>query len=149
MQILALNQLSALSTGADLWVCPDITNSHWSAQLDWQLNHQIRKGQSYKTQVLDAEVKGLLYENQISWNDVSAISDNLLISSSFQLPSRWVLVIPWNGQLQKWVMSVVQHWEKIGKPSLRIFLPQNIALADFSREWQKATDYLGLTVVLD
>lgn len=149
MAILSLNQLSALSPGADMWICPDLSNSHWSVELDWHLNHQIRKGFAHKTQSIAAEVKGLLYENQISWTDVQAGAENLMIASSFQLPARWVLVLPWNGQLQKWVQGVFQHWEKLGKPQARIFLPQNIALADFSRDWQKLSDFLDLTVVLD
>lgn len=149
MAILSLNHLSALSPGADMWVCPDLSNSHWSVELDWHLNHQIRKGLEHKTQVLDASVKGLLYENQMSWNDIQAASDNLMIASSYQLPARWTLVIPWNGQLQKWVHSVFQHWENLGQPTARVFLPQNIAMADFSREWQKLSRYLDLTVVLD
>lgn len=149
MAILSLNQLSALSPGADMWICPDIGNSHWSVELDWHLNHQIRKGLSHKTQMLDAQVKGLLYENQMISTDIQATTTNLMVGSSFQLPARWVLVIPWNGQLQKWVQSVFQHWETLGKPTARIFLPQNIAMADFSREWQKLSNYLDLTVVLD
>ena len=149
MAILSLNQLSALSPGADMWICPDLLNSHWAVELDWHLNHQIIKGLAHKTQSLDAEVKGLLYENQMSWNDIQAGAENLMIASSFQLPARWVLVLPWNGQLQKWVQSVFQHWKSLGEPQARIFLPQNIAMADFSREWQKLSKYLDLTVVLD
>ncbi len=149
MAILSLNQLSALSPGADMWVCPDLLNSRWATQLDWHLNHQMRKGLAHKTQMLDANVKGLLYENQISWNDVQAHSENLMVACSLQLPARWVLVLPWNGQLQKWVQSIFQNWENLSKPQARIFLPQNIAMADFSRNWQKVSDYLDLTVVLD
>lgn len=149
MAILSLNQLSALSPGADIWFCPDLLNSHWTQELDWHLNHQIRKGVAHKTQLLDAKVKGLLYENQMHWTDVQAANENLMVACSFQLPSRWVILLPWNGMLQKWVQAVFQHWEKLGKPSARVFLPQNIAMADFSREWQKLSDYLDLTVVLD
>ena len=149
MPILSLNQLSALSTGADLWICPDTMNSHWAVEIDWQLNHQIRKGLAHKTQAMDAEVKGLLYENQISWNDIQAATNSLMIACSFQLPARWTLVLPWNGQLQKWVQSVFQHWKNLKEPTLRIFLPQNIAMADFSREWQKLSDFHDITIVLD
>jgi hypothetical protein len=149
MPILSLNHLSALSTGADLWICPDTMNSHWSVQLDWHLNHQIRKGLAHKTQVLDAEVKGLLYENQISWHDIQAATDSLMVACSFQLPARWTLVLPWNGQLQKWVQNVFQHWKNLGQPVFRLFLPQNIKMAEFSREWQKLTDFHDITVVLD
>jgi hypothetical protein len=147
--ILSLNQLSALSPGADMWICPDLSNSHWAVDLDWHLNHQIRKGYNYNTPKLDAEVKGLLYENQMISTDIHAPTQNLMIASSVQLPARWVLVLPWNGQLQKWVQNVFQHWENLNKPTARIFLPQNIAMADFSRDWQKLSDYLDLTVVLD
>ncbi len=149
MSILSLNQLSSLSAGADLWICPDPLNSRWSAKIDWHLNHQIQKGLAYKTQPMGAEVKGLLYESQMSWSDIQAASDSLMIASSFQLPARWTLVLPWNGQLQKWVQLVFQHWKKLGQPQFRIFLPQNLATADFIREWQKLTDFHELTVVLD
>lgn len=147
--MVALNKLSALTTGADLWICPDPQNSQWAQRLDWQLNHQIQKGLIHKTQVLDNQVKGLLYENQMSWSDVQATADNLLISSSYQLPARWVLVLPWNGQRTKWVSSVFSHWDQLQKPSLRVFLPHNLAQVEFAQEWQKLSDFVELTMVLD
>jgi hypothetical protein len=149
LSMVALNQLSALTPGADLWICPDTQNSQWAQKLDWQLNHQIQKGLSHKTQVLDNQVKGLLYENQITWADVQAPHENLLISSSLQLPTRWVLVLLWNGQRAKWVGSVFSHWQQLQKPSLRVFLPQNLAQNEFAQEWQKLTDFVDLTMVLD
>jgi hypothetical protein len=117
--------------------------------LDWHLNHQIRKGLAHTSKLIDTEMKGLLYENQIVCPDIQAASENLMVASSIQLPCRWVLVMTWNGQLQRWVQNVFQHWEKLGSPSTRVFLPQNIAVVDFSGAWQKFSNFSDLTVVLD
>jgi hypothetical protein len=147
--VIALNKMGAMKTGSDLWVCADPLNSTWSQKLDWQLNHQIQKGLAHKSQLLDNQVKGLLYQNQIRWQDLSAANDHLLILSSYQLPARWVLVVPWNGQLDKWIESGLQHWKQLQKPSLRFFLPQNVSKDDFAQSWQGQSDFVDLTVVLD
>lgn len=149
MDILSLNQLSALGPGADLWICADLANSKWTGELDWHLNHQIRKGLSHQSRQLSTDMTNLLQENQISWANIQAKDENLLVSSSVQLPARWVLVLPWKSQLGEWVQQAFEHWKSLGQPQVRFFLPQNIALAEFSREWRRLSDYFELTVVLD
>ncbi len=149
MPILPLNQLSALSSGAELWVCPDLSNSKWTQEIDWYLNHQIRKGTRHKLPVLGPEMKGLLYENQMAWTDISALSQVLLIATDLQLPNRWVMLVDWNGQLSKWCQQIVSHWKDLSYPSLRVFLPTGISTSEISREWQKLSDHQDLTVVLD
>jgi len=149
MPILPLNQLSAFSAGADLWVCPDIQNSKWTQELDWHLNHQIRKGVQHRMPSLGPEMKGLLYENQIAWTDVNAPTQDLLISTDIQLPNRWVLVVGWNGQLRKWCQQIVVQWSRMKHPSLRLFLPGGVSTSDLAREWQSLSEHQDLTVVLD
>lgn len=149
MPILSLNHLSALSAGADLWVCPDLQNSKWTQELDWHLNHQIRKGIRHKTPVLGPEIKGLLYENQLPWTDVAIASQDLLLPTTLQLPNRWVLVIGWNGNLKKWLQQVVGQWDHLQKPTVRLFLPKGVSNSDAAREWQNLSDHQDLTLVLD
>lgn len=149
MPILPLNQLSALSAGADLWICPDLDHSKWTHEIDWSINHQIRKSEHHKMQVLGPEIKGLLYENQMALLDVPASSQDLMIATHMQLPNRWILITAWNGQLTKWCGHVVKQWERLQYPSLRLFLPHGVTTSEIARELQKLTDHQDLTVVLD
>lgn len=149
MPILPLNHLSAFSAGADLWVCPDVGNSKWTQELDWHLNHQIRKGVEHKLPALGPDVKGLLYENQMAWTDVSTPVQDLMIASNVQLPNRWVMIVPWNGQLRKWCQQIVKQWSNMQHPSLRLFLPKGVSTSELAREWQSLSEHQDLTVVLD
>ena len=149
MPILPVNQVSALSSGADLWICPDLQNSKWTIQIDWYLNHIISKSDSYETPKLSQNMKGLLFENELVFHDISTPSVDLLIACSHQLPAQWLLVAPWNGQIQKWSQRLHEHWKKLNYPSMRLFLPKGITPSECSREWQKITDHQDFTVVLD
>lgn len=149
MPILPVNQVAALSSGADLWVGPDINHSTWMRELDWNLNHIILEGEAHKPRKIDQEVRGLLFENQIVFQDISSPSSDSLFAAKHQLPTNWLVVVPWNGQLNKWLERVHNHWKSLQYPSLRLFLPKGVSVSETSREWQKVSSQQDFTVVLD
>lgn len=149
MPILPVNQVSALSSGADLWVCPDMQNSTWAIQIDWYLNHIISNSELHVTPKMSHDLKSLLFENELVFHDISSTNLDTLIACTQQLPAQWLLVAPWNGQIQKWLSRLQEHWKKLNYPTMRLFLPKGISTSECSREWQKLTDRQDFTVVLD
>ncbi len=149
MPILPVNQVSALSPGAQLWICPDLQNSKWTVQIDWTLNHILTNSEPFVVRKQSQELKGLLFENQIVIQDLSTASQDMLVACSQQLPAQFVLVAPWNGQIQKWCLRIHEHWKNLNYPSLRVFLPKGVTTSECSREWQKISQHQDFTVVLD
>jgi hypothetical protein len=149
MPILPVNKLTALSAGAELWVLPDRQNSQWTRDIDWYMNHIILNSEKHQSQKMDQNVRGLLFENQIVWNDITSPNSDVLIAAHQQLPTLWVLMTPWNGQLNKWLDRIHDHWKSLKYPALRLFLPTGISVSECSREWQKVSEIQDFSVVLD
>lgn len=149
MPILPVNQVAALSSGADLWVGPDHNHSAWIREMDWFLNHIILKKDNHEVRKMDHEVRGLLFQNQIVFQDVVSPNSDLLVAASHQLPTQWLMIVPWNGQIEKWLAHVHNNWKNLKYPSLRLFLPKGVSVSECSRVWQKVSDHQDFTVVLD
>jgi hypothetical protein len=147
--ILPVNKFTALSAGADLWIMPDRQNSHWTQEIDWYLNHIIQNSEKHPSQKMSQNVRGLLFENQIVLNDITSPNSDVLIAAQHQLPTQWVIMKPWNGQLNKWLVQINEHWKSLKYPSLRLFLPTGISVSECSREWQKISEIQDFSVVLD
>jgi hypothetical protein len=147
--ILPVNKFTALSSGADLWIMPDRQNSRWTRDIDWYLNHIILSSEKHQPQKMNQNVRGLLFESQIVFNDITTPNSDVLIAAKTQLPALWVLMTPWNGQLNKWLSHIHSHWKSLKYPSLRLFLPTGISVSECAREWQKVSEIQDFSVVLD
>lgn len=133
------SQQSIFESGSDLWIIPDRKNSKLAQKLDWYLNFQILKSVQHRTVPLPAPVHDILNSCHLKGYDwAPEESDSLLILSSHIFPNRWVLQIQGSDQLESWIQSAVEKWKGLNRPSVRIFLPQSVSIAQFERMWRKA-----------
>ncbi len=100
----------ALSKGVSLWVLPPPYQYPFSKKIDTYLQFVFRK---------------LPQDKQ---------SQNLLCESSLHLPCQHTLFLPYSSSNQ-WVQQVLENWKNLQKPSLRIFLPQNMNQKELINHW--------------
>lgn len=145
-----LSQASALNPGSDLWIVPDLEQSPWTAKLDWYLNFQICKASRHHTLPLSSYVSEVLAETEL---ERPALGDKasapLMIASQSLLPNKWVVILPWNGDMNDWSQKIIGIWQNLKQPSLRIFLPPGQNAGSLDRSWQSQQVAELLTVVLD
>lgn len=150
MSLSVLSQASALNPGSDLWIVPDLEKSHWTTRLDWYLNFQLCKSSRHITPNLPSFVTEVLEETELE-KRVFPISSNapLMIASEELLPNKWVVVLPWNGDLTKWTSSIFDIWQNLKEPSLRVFLPPGQSTGNLQAAWHTHHTFEDFTVVLD
>jgi hypothetical protein len=150
MALTVLSQASALNLGSDLWIVPDLEKSQWTAKLDWYLNFQICKSSRHISPTLPEFVSSVVGESelQLSSPSVAALAP-LMISSEHLLPNKWVVILPWNGDLREWSAKIFEVWNKLKEPSLRVFLPPGQSTGNLQTAWQSHHTVPEFTVVLD
>lgn len=150
MALSVLSQASALNPGSDLWIVPDLEKSQWTAKLDWYLNFQICKSSRHHTPSLPAFLKEVLVETELEKKSLKPnYNAPLMIASSELLPNKWVVILPWQGDLSKWTSEVFEIWQKLKEPSLRVFLPPGQSTGNLQLAWQTHHTVPDFTVVLD
>lgn len=128
-----LKESLVYSEGANLWVISDKPSSTWSQQLDWYLNFQISKAESFERSEISKELHAILAEEEIPKVKIpNQEGSPLLIASRKHLPNAMTVIIPFQKEEQEaWLQSIQKTWLQLGKPSLRVFLPEELAAADF------------------
>lgn len=164
MPITTLSQASAYNPGHDLWVMSAPPASRWPHKMDWYLNFQFSRSIHHQSQTLPEQIKYVLHETELDQTlestkvDFKKIASNgLLIRTDHLLPNRWVLILDDTsdrdsdkmGAAHHWIEKVHTHWEKMNRPSLRVFLPSTLTPGDFAKEWAKKDSFEEFTVVND
>ena len=98
---------NALSKGSSLWITPS-PSSPLSRQLDWLT----------------------LFKARIANNDKP-----LLIESSLYLPCSHICFLPLKENPIKWLEHARSCWNDLNKPSLKIFLPNNLSQKELTQHW--------------
>lgn len=150
MALSVLSQASAFNPGSDLWVMPDLEKSNWTAKLDWYLNFQICKSSRHVSPKLPLFIKEVIAETGLEKNFIpSSPKQPLMISSAELLPNKWVVIIPWDKDMAQWSSQSYEIWQKLGEPSLRIFLPPGQNTGGLQSAWHSRESFQDFTVVLD
>nr|BFD62228.1 hypothetical protein BdHM001_09090 [Bdellovibrio sp. HM001] len=150
MALSVLSQASALNPGSDLWIVPDLEKSPWTAKLDWYLNFQVCKSSRHHSPAIPAFVETVVQEAELESPFQPATSSApLMIASEKLLPNKWVVVLPWNGDLAAWTAEVFSIWKNLKEPTLRIFLPPGQSTGNLQIAWQAHHPAQDFTVVLD
>lgn len=148
MAVTILPQASAFNPGAELWVVPQETSSPILAKLDWYLNFQLSRASRHRSCMLPVEVSSIIKTCALpTINFSQAPETGTLIASDYLLPNRWVLQIPKQDKFDSWCEQLSNHWSKLGKPTLRVFLPQGYASTQFQSHWQAQHPHDDLTLV--
>ena len=104
----ALSPSKALSSGASLWILPPPHQYPFSKKIDTYLQFVFRR--------LPEDKK----------------SQKILLESSAHLPCQHILFLPNSSQ---WIQEALDHWKNLQKPTLRIFLPNNMNEKDLTDHW--------------
>jgi hypothetical protein len=150
MAITILSQASSLNPGADLWIIPDETSSKFSQKIDWYMNFQFLKNQLHTKRSINNELRFILNECELSpITSAEAKHPGLLVSSSELLPNRWILQIPYSQNTESWCQFIIQIWQGLKQPTLRIFLPTGLSTGDFQRIWGQIQSFNDFSIVVD
>ncbi len=119
-----------LAAGADLWVIPALAESSWAPQIEWLCNMQLSKNSLHNTQEVPESIKLILKECDLpEYNFTQHFSSDslqkVLIPSEKWLPNRWILCLPFS-ENGKWAKTIELTWVQLKKPTIRIFLPNQI-----------------------
>ncbi len=122
----------------DLWIVPPSSHSAWFAHLDWYLNWQMCKGQSHQAPVPEAQVYRLAAEYGLSVSD-SPLAKNspLLIACKNLTPADQCLVLPFGGDLKKWLIEAKTIAFKMKCENVQVFLPAGSDVAGAEKTWDK------------
>lgn len=151
MAILNLSHASALGSGSDLWVLPQVEISQWARKVDWYLNFQISRARNHTPRQPDSELRAIMDENHLPYQDHSnpERSQPLLIASHTHLPNQLTLELPVQNKPTAWVQSIHGHWDSLKRPTLRVFLPPAIGPEDFTKLWPEPQTSLDITLVTE
>jgi hypothetical protein len=145
-----LSQASAFHPGSDLWILPELEKSHWTEQIDWYLNFQISRSGRHTLAALPEYLNEVLTETGLNLKKPAVSLQNpLMIASHSLLPNRWIVIIPWESDIEKWASQAFDIWQKLNRPSLRVFLPPGQNAGALLSSHQTPPDFQEFTVVLD
>lgn len=128
---------AALGNGADLWITAE--DEAWCSRLDFYLNFQMAKLRSHPSRDLPDDVKHVLTENGIEIGPQLAQTESpVFVLSMDRLPCQIVAQVP-HKENKSWVANCHAHWSALKKPSLRVFLPSQLSVADFKKFWPETS----------
>jgi len=136
--------------GSQLWVIPDKSSSQWAQTLDWYLNFQISKANTFIRSEMADGLQEIIREEEVETIEIpSQEGKPLLIASPKHLPNLMTVVLSFDEtHKQDWLTAIKKAWLELGKPSLRVFLPRNLSEAAFT-EFSKNNLSGEITFVLD
>ena len=145
-----LFQHGALASGSKLWVIPSPEDCDWTPQLDWYLNFQISRAAFHKPQKLSNHLQEIINENELNVVDATAKLEenpNLMIACERRLPAEMLIRVPTLTDHKSWIANVYKIWLQVHKPSLRVFLPINFPISQFSNFWNGDLNDVDVTLV--
>ncbi len=142
MSFQKLSYSGAFSSGADLWVVPEQKTSPWSRIIDWYLNFQMARSVSHQPKLATEGLKQVLKQNDLSLVPIQLKEGYpLMIPGLSRFPNIQTLVISGQHKDLEWLNHAQGLWEKMGRPSLRIFLPEDLSFEDVRKNWN-VQDYI-------
>lgn len=122
-----LSQAQAFSSGAELWICPDYSyiakmDSHWCAQIDWQLNFALSKFHTHTHREPAAKLLEILDVTQLPLiSSHKKNSKHILIPCENLLPTKWCLFFNMN---ENSLVELIKEVKKdLNVKTVRLFSP--------------------------
>lgn len=143
----SLFRTGALGPGSNLWVAPSGDCSEWNKKLDWYLNFQISKSKEHVPSTISPEFSKNLIEYEIQPQECKVKSDLLMISCEGRLPTKMLVIVPFADQFKDWIENIYQVWLNLLKPNLRIFLPNDFPINEFTLYWPDRNSITEITLV--
>lgn len=154
MPALQLSQITAFSTGSDLWILPSHSRTKIALRLDWLMNFQKSRSETHLSEKLSQNLELILLETELPKPNLILNSGHpLAIPGASLVPAKWVVYAPWaeneSQSLDRWIQSAFKTWKDLGSPSLRFFLPSGVLASDFQKKWKDISNFEDYSLVLD
>lgn len=150
MKFKTLCKANIFKSGAQVWFLPDKAHCQWSKIIDWYLNFQQSRLQSYKPQKLSPDLLEILTEEEIPVTQINSTDNPPSLISSFQnIPNKQTIFIQFNGNLKAWTDEIFKNWLSLNRPQIRVFLPIKVSAKDFEENWEHRAPNYEIEIVLD
>jgi hypothetical protein len=132
-----VDSLFALSTGCDLWMISQLDRSSWARRIDTYLNFQLLRSELHQTPGISPALRHVCEKSAYDAPEFSiGQAAPLMVASGELLPNVSTIQIRLQtGQEQSWVVQISRVWEKLNRPSTRIFLPEGMSADTFLKAW--------------
>lgn len=133
-----LDQLTAFSPAADLWILPDLENSDWARKIDWYLNYQIQRSLPHRPAEFSKDLVEVIERSEfIAPTVIIDPEAPLMVSCADLVPAKQAVVVPAKTTEGDWVSTCHRVWVGLGRPSVRVFLPKKLGPSSFQKLWPK------------
>lgn len=150
MALKVLDPNNALTSGSRLWVVSDLEKSHWARKIDWYLNFQLLRAEPHRSPELSPEIKSVMERWEFDAPEISiAERAPLMVASSKLLPNTQTVMVPLSAKEELWVKACHRIWQDLGRPTMRVFLPEESTVEGFSKHWPKADQEAAIELVAD
>lgn len=136
MSFTVLTRMTAFSSGANLWILPDINSSPWSQKVDWEVGFQAAKAKGYVAPDTPPAIQEITKELKLKIDDYRQPKNApLLLASENFLPNKMTVFIEVPKNKSEWILKVSEVWKQLNYPELRVFLPDGIDVSEFKSNW--------------
>jgi hypothetical protein len=150
MALIVLSVNQSYNPGAELWIVPDFEHSKIATKLDWYNSFLAGKMTRKETKKMDNYLVEILEETELpDFKYETSTTDVILIPTKSKFPNRWTAFVPYNGDLANWSGKINKLYLDLKNPSLRIFLPTNLSLSEFTETWRSISSVEDLSIVLE
>jgi hypothetical protein len=150
MALIVLSVNQSYNPGAELWIVPDFAHSKIASKLDWYNSFLAGKMTRKETKKMDSYLIDILHETELpDYNYQTTVSDIILIPTQSKFPNRWTAFVPYKGDLANWCAKISKLYLDLKNPSMRIFLPTNLSLSEFTETWRSISSLEDLSIVLE
>ncbi|MBL7542342.1 MAG: hypothetical protein JNL11_00930 [Bdellovibrionaceae bacterium] len=150
MAIIVLSVSQSYNPGAELWIVPDFEHSKIATKLDWYNSFLAGKMTRKESKKMDSYLVEIIEETELpDFNIKTATNDVILIPTKSKFPNRWTAFVPHTGGLNEWCLKIHKLYQDLKNPSLRIFLPTNLSLSEFTETWRSISSVEDLSIVLE
>ncbi|MBL7556146.1 MAG: hypothetical protein JNM24_10015 [Bdellovibrionaceae bacterium] len=150
MALIVLSVNQSYNPGAELWIVPDFDHSKIASKLDWYNSFLAGKMTRKESKKMDSYLVEILEETELpDFKYSSSPDDIILIPTKSKFPNRWTAFVPYKGGLANWCSQINKLYLDLKNPSLRIFLPTNLSLSEFTETWRSISSVEDLSIVLE
>ncbi|MFN7453348.1 MAG: hypothetical protein ACK5RO_01680 [Pseudobdellovibrionaceae bacterium] len=147
MSVQVLTQINAHNPGHDLWILPLNSRNSSALRVDWLMNFQRARAETYTPERIDSELAELLKETDLPFYENRTPETPLMIAPRSSLSARWIVYFDFADMTPELSRQVEQVWISLGKPSLRIFLPESVTSQEFQRKWNQLSQIKDYSLV--
>lgn len=148
-----LSTASSYNPGSELWCIPECKESQWTLKIDWHLNFMNSRLEKHTWETRDEELEFINSETALNISANSSLHDKTksakLYLAEKYFPCKWLVFLPYDGDLSDWSAKAEKIWTGFNRPTLRVFLPPQVQTNVFLESNKALNLEADLTIVQD